>query len=63
MFGSAKPMQIEKNVAKIEHTAGDYRIVVTVEHLNAADIKQEDAEIVLTNNMLLLFSQRQRYGG
>ena len=63
VFGSAKPMQIEKNVAKIEHTAGDYRIVVTVEHLNAADIKQEDAEIVLTQNILLLFSQRQRYGG
>jgi len=62
-FGSAKPMQIERNVAKSEHTAGDYRIVVTVEHLNAADIKQEDAEIVLTNNVLLLFSQRQRVGG
>jgi len=63
VFGSAKPMQIKKNVAKIEHTAGDYRIVVTVEHLNAADIKQEDARIVLTNNMLPLFSQRQRFGG
>jgi hypothetical protein len=56
-------MQIEKNVAKVDHTVGDYRIVVTVEHLNAADIKQEDAEIVLTQNILLLFSQRQRYGG
>ena len=56
-------MQIKKNVVKIEHTAGDYRIVVTVEHLNAADIKQEDARIVLTNNMLPLFSQRQRFGG
>jgi hypothetical protein len=44
VFGSAKPMQIEKNVAKIEHVAGDYRIIVTVEHLNAANIKQEDAE-------------------
>jgi hypothetical protein len=63
MFGSAKPMQIEQNVAKIEHTAGDYRIVVTVEHLNAAAIKQEDAEIVLTNNVLLLFTQRHRHGG
>jgi len=56
-------MQIENNVATIEHTTGDYRIVVTVEHLNAPDIKQEDAEIVLTNNMLRLFSQRQRFGG
>jgi len=63
MFGSAKPMQIERNVARIEHTADDYRIVVTVEHLNAAEIKQEDAEIVLTNNVLLMFSQRQRLGG
>jgi hypothetical protein len=63
MFGSAKLMQIENNVATIEHTTGDYRIVVTVEHLNAPDIKQEDAEIVLTNNMLRLFSQRQRFGG
>ena len=56
-------MQIKKNVVKIEHTAGDYRIVVTVEHLNAAEIKQEDAEIVLTKNILLLFTQRQRSGG
>jgi hypothetical protein len=56
-------MQIEKNVATIEHTTGDYRIVITVEHLNAADIRQEDAAIVLTKNVPLLFSERHRYGG
>jgi hypothetical protein len=56
-------MQIEKNVAKIDHVAEDYRIVVTVEHQHAATITKEEAEIVLTKVMPDLFKQRVRYGG
>jgi hypothetical protein len=55
-------MQIEKNVAKIEHNSDDYRIVVTVEHLRADAITQEEAEIALTKRWQLLFTQRFTYG-
>ncbi len=61
MFGPARTMFIEKNVAKIEKNVDDYRIVVTVEHRHADGITQEEAEIVLTQNVLLLFSQRNKF--
>jgi len=56
-------MQIEKNVATIARDAGDYRIVVTVEHLGAETITQKEAEIVLTKEAPLLFTQRMSFGG
>jgi hypothetical protein len=49
MFG--KTMQIENNVATIQHDAEDYHITVTVERRGASDITQEDAETVLTRVM------------
>ncbi len=61
MFGTA--MQIEKNVARVEHTSDDCRIVVTVERRHAAAITQEEAEILLTREWPLLFTQRIRFGG
>ena len=63
MFGSAAPMQIEKNVATIARDAGDYRIVVTVEHRGAETITQKEAEIVLTKEAPLLFTQRIGFVG
>ena len=57
-------MQIEKNVAKIEHVADDYNIVVTVEHRHAATITKEEAEILLTKAMSVLFPhKREKRGG
>ena len=56
-------MQIEKNVAKIEHDADDYRIVVTVEKRRAETITQQEAEIVLTRQIPVLFTQRVKFGG
>lgn len=60
MFGKA--MQIENNVATIQHDAEDYHITVTVERRSASAISQEDAETVLTRVMPLLFTQRIRLG-
>ena len=60
MFG--KPMQIEKNVAKIEDNSDDYRSVVTVEHRTADTITQEEAEIVLTKRFPLLYTQSVTFG-
>jgi hypothetical protein len=57
----AKPMQIEKNVAKVEREESEYRIVVTVEHRNAEVITQDEAEIQLTKVLPLMFTQRRRY--
>jgi len=58
MFGSAKPMQIEGGVAKIEHdTTDNYRIVVTVQNRNG-DTTEEDAQIILTRELKFLFTQR-----
>jgi hypothetical protein len=56
-----KPIQIEKNVATIDKTFGLYRIVVSVEKLHAEAITKEEAEITLTQNILLMFSQRQSH--
>ena len=61
MFGKA--MHIEKNVARIERDSDDYRILVTVENRRADAITQEEAEIILTKEWPLLFTQRVRYGG
>lgn len=58
-----KPMHIEKNVAKIERDADDYRIVVTVEKRRAEKITQEKVEILLTQQMQYLFKQRVRSVG
>jgi hypothetical protein len=60
MFG--KPMQIEKNIAKIEHDSDDYRILVKVESRCSNTITQEEVEIILTKEWPLLFTQRVRYG-
>jgi hypothetical protein len=61
MFDRA--MQIEKNVARIEHNSGDYRIIVTVEHREAATITQDEAQMLLTNEWQFLFTQKVRFGG
>ncbi len=58
-----QPMQIQKNVARIERDADEYHIVVTVERRGAEAITQEDAEIVLTEAVPRLFTQRCRFGG
>ena len=50
-------------MARIEYNLEDYCIVVTVEHRHAGAITQEEAEIVLTKEWPLLFTQRVRYGG
>ena len=57
----AKPMQIEKNVAKVEREESEYRIAVTVEHVRSETITQEEAEIVLTRALPLMITQRRRF--
>ena len=54
-------MQIENNVAKTEREQGDYRIVITIEHLHAQTITQKEAEIELTGALPFMFTQRRRY--
>jgi hypothetical protein len=57
-----RPMQIEKNIARIEDNSGGFTIVVTVERRGTVTITQEEAEILLTQEFPFLFTQRKRYG-
>lgn len=56
-------MQVEENAAKIEDDTDDYRIIITVEKRRSEAITREEAEMVLTRQMPLLFTQRVRSGG
>jgi hypothetical protein len=64
VFRRSKPMQIERNIAKLEENIGEYRIVVTVERQNAATISEDEAERALTKAELQIFQiERYRFGG
>jgi len=53
-------MNIEMNLATIERDADGYRVVVKVERKGCDAITQEEAEVVLTKVLPLLFTQRIR---
>ncbi len=56
-------MNLANNAATVETLAGDYRIVVTIEHPNATTISQDEAKIVSTKNAPTLIAHRLRLGG
>ncbi len=60
-FRRSRPLQIEKNVATLEETVGDYRIVVTIERLNSATISEDEAERALTKAKPQIY-QIEQYG-
>jgi hypothetical protein len=61
MFGHQ--LHIEKNVASSVKEIDGYRISLIVERLDGQPIKQEDAQVVLTNNISTMFTQRMTFGG
>lgn len=64
MFARRRPMQIEKNVALLEHDEGDYHVVVRIEHRRNDVISEDEAERILTKAApSLLQIQRVRFGG
>lgn len=61
MFG--QQLHIEKSVASSVREIDGYRISLIVERLDGQPIKQEDAQVVLTNNISTMFTQRMTFGG
>lgn len=61
MFG--QQLHIEKSVASSVREIDGYRISLIVERLDGQPIKQEDAQVVLTNNISTMLTQRMTFGG
>ena len=61
MFG--QQLNIEGNKASSIREVDGYRISLIVERLDDGPITQDQAQIVLTNNVTTMFTQRVSFGG
>ena len=60
MFG--RELDIENNVASSVRQNDKYKIVLSIERLDGKPITEEEAQIVLTQNIATMFTQRTSFG-
>jgi hypothetical protein len=61
MFGTQ--LAIEGNTASSVKEVDGYRISLIVERIDEKPITQEEAQLILTGNVMTMFTQRMSFGG
>jgi hypothetical protein len=61
MFG--QQLNIEGNTASSVKEVDGYRISLIVERIDEKPITQEEAQLILTGNVMTMFTQRMSFGG
>ena len=56
-------LAIEGNTASSVKEVDGYRISLTVERIDESQITQEEAQLILTGNVMTMFTQRTSFGG
>lgn len=61
MFG--QQMHVDGNKASSVREVDGFRISLIVERSDGEPITQDEAQLILTNNIMTMFTQRARFGG